>query len=70
MSNIYFLLLSGATIFFGGSQIKSEAPRMGWDGIHCQTTSGELRVLSDVATLSGDTITIEIKNDTIWITNK
>ena len=67
MTNIYFLLLSGATIFFGGSQIKSEAPRMGWDGIHCQTTSGELRIYSDIATLNGDSVLITIKNDTIWI---
>jgi len=67
MSNIYFLLLSGAAIFFGGSQVKSEAPRMGWDGIHCQTSLGELRIYSDIATLNGDSVLITIKNDTIWV---
>lgn len=69
MTKIYFLILSGAAVFFNGKQINAEAPQMGWEGVVCETSAGVLSLRSDVCTLNGEPVVFQIAKDTLFIVN-
>jgi len=62
------MILTGAAIMYQGEPLKiKRAPGLGLQSTWVDTEKGKLTVFSNAASIDLDQVSIEVKNDTIWI---